>query len=272
MKVIAVRNNKGGVGKSTMTVHLAAGLAIRGHRVGIVDADSQGHSSFIMGVEATNALFDVMVNKAAFDDVVYQFPKDWYAVPDYPAKGELFLLPGSHKTYKIDSELDGRSAFAFLNTVEAFAETYNLDYVLIDTSPSFGSFDAQVHMATDGYIYVTEVNQLSFHGVQSIMQDTEIFIQERRRYLNRDGAVLGVIPNKLRANAKLHRNNLTALVDHFPGLIWPPVTLRVIWEEASQEQQLIYTYAPSGTEARDAWQLVACLEQRIGESWQIVQP
>lgn len=272
MKTIAIRNNKGGVGKSTMTAHLAAGLAIHGKRVGIVDTDSQGHSSFIMGVEATNALYDVIINKARLEDVVYQFPQNWYSVPDYPSKGELFLLPGSHKTYKIDSDLRGNAAFAFLNTVELFGDAYALDYVLVDTSPSFGSFDAQVHMATDAYIYVTEVNQLSFHGVQSIIQDTEIFIQERKKYLNRDGAVLGIIPNKLRVKAKLHRNNLSALVDSFPGLIWSPVTLRVIWEEAAQEQQLLYTYAPSGTEARDAWQLVGCLEQRIGELWTSAQP
>lgn len=272
MKVIACRNNKGGVGKSTITAHLAAGLAIHGNRIGIVDTDSQGHCSFIMGVEATNALYDVMINKVPLNEVVYQFPQNWYSVADYPSKGELFLLPGSHKTYKIDSDLHGRAAFAFLNTVEEFGATYDLDYILVDTSPSFGAFDAQVHMATDAYVYVTEVNQLSFHGIQSIMQDTEIFIQERKKYLGRDGSILGIIPNKLRVKAKLHRNNLTALVDAFPGLIWSPVTLRVIWEEASQEQQLLYTYAPSGTEARDAWQLVSCLEQRIGETWISAQP
>lgn len=269
MKTIAVRNNKGGVGKSTMTSHLAAGLAIHGNRVGIIDADSQGHCSVIMGVEATNALYDVMVNGTALSESVYYFTPDAYSVPDYPSKGELFLLPGSHKTYRIESELEPRSAFAFLDMVEKFGAEFNLDYLLVDTSPSFGAFDALVHMATDGYIYVTEVNSLSFHGVESIMQDAEFFIKDRRRYLNRDGAVLGIIPNKLRANAKLHRRNIEALADGFPGLVWPPVTLRVIWEEAAQVNKLVYTYMPTGTEARDAWQLVGCLEQRISEVWQV---
>jgi cellulose biosynthesis protein BcsQ len=84
----------------------------------------------------------------------------------------------------------------------------------------------------------------------------ERFGVQRRQYLGRDSRIIGIIPNKMRADTRNHRHNISKLAAAFPNLVWPPVTLRTIWTEATNAEELIYTYAPSGPEAADAWRLV----------------
>ena len=74
MRTIAVANRKGGVGKSTVSVHVAAGLATRGHNVLLVDSDPQGHAGFSLGIPPQPGLFNLLVEKKEFQEVVRSIP------------------------------------------------------------------------------------------------------------------------------------------------------------------------------------------------------
>lgn len=256
MKIVAVTNRKGGVGKSTMTTHIAAGLAAKGLNVAIVDTDSQGHASLMLGLPDENGLYAALIEKKPLDQVVRLVSPDVYSTADYPSQGNLYLLPSSDFTYKVPYELKQEETFLFLETLETMGEWLNLDAILIDTNPTLSLFDGSVYLAADGYIYVTECERLSIDGVQSAMQQMTGFSRQRRKYLNRDSRILGIVPNKMRPKTMVHRMNITAIADAFPGVVWPPVTLRTAWVESANLQEMIYKYAPTGQEARDAWQLV----------------
>ncbi len=270
MRTIAIVNRKGGVGKSTMSTHIAAGLATLGYRVALVDTDSQGHSSLLLGMPDENGLFKLLIEKQPLENVVRLVPTDRYAPTDHPPLGELFILPSSEKTHQIPHQLEPDESFLFLQRMEEMAEHFNLDVAIVDTAPTMSPLDSSVYLATDGFIYVTECERLSFDGVQTAIEHMERFGKIRRKYLQRDSRIVGIIPNKLRADTRLHRHNVSQLAEAFPGLVWTPITLRVLWAEATNVSELVYTYAPSGVEARDAWKMVENTVRML-ESWQTAE-
>ena len=256
MKIIAVTNRKGGVGKSTMCTHIAAGLATEGLNVAIVDTDSQGHASLMLAMPDENGLYGALIEKRALEEVVQLVPVEHYSTPDKPSAGNLYLLPSSDKTYKVPFELGQEEAFLFLDTLEAMGEWLKLDAVLIDTNPTLSLFDGAVYLAADGYIYVTECERLSIDGIQSAITQMTNFARQRKKYLHRESQILGIVPNKFRANTLVHRENISQIAQAFPSLVWTPVTLRTAWVEAANLQEPIFKYAPTGQEARDAWNMV----------------
>lgn len=266
MKIIAVTNRKGGVGKTTMATHIAAGLATRGYNVALVDTDSQGHSGLMLGMPEENGLFNVLVKKQPIEDVVSLVPVAHYSTPDLPSEGNLYLLPSSNKTYQIPWELQQDEVFLFLETIEDLGAKANVDVVIIDTHPTLSMFDGAIYMAVDGFIYVTEAERLSFDGVQEAIMQMRRAGKRRKIYLNRDSRVLGIIPNKLRMNTVVHRINSSALAENFPDLVWHPVRLRTAWVEAANLSEMIYVYAPSGREAEDAWRVVSSTEEAL-QTW-----
>ena len=256
MITIAVVNRKGGVGKTTTAVHLAGGLATLGVRVGVIDTDSQGHAALMLGMPEENGLFDVLIENKPLADCARFVPPENYSTADNPSKGALYLLPGAEKTFKIPHELDETKSFAFVELVDNFATLYNLDAIVVDTNPTMSKLDGAVWLATDAYLYVVECERLSFDGLIKAIDQLKGFATQRKRYLRRDSFVLGIVPNKVRTNTELHRYNLSILAQQFGNLVWSPITLRTGWASATNSQQLIYTYSPTGQEAKDAWDIV----------------
>lgn len=252
MKIITVTNRKGGVGKTTMAVHIAAGLANRGLNVGLIDTDSQGHAALFLDMEEENGLFQTLIEKQPLEEVVRIVPPGHYTLNPDEATGNLFLLPSSEKTYKIPYELDAEDAFAFLEMAEDFAAKANLDVIVIDTNPTLSMFDGAVYMATDGFIYVTECEALSFDGIAKATEQVANLSRQRRRYLQRETRILGVIPNKLKANTVLHRKNIAELAQTYTDIVWSPITHRIAWAESAQAHRTVYVYAPDEQEATDA--------------------
>lgn len=269
MKVIAVTNRKGGVGKSTVATSLAAGLATRGWRIGVVDTDSQGHAALIFSMPEANGLYNVMIGKGALSQHVWEVPPAHYSTPDYPAVGALYLLPSSDQTYKIPAELQQHESFLFLETLENMAAQFNLDHIIVDTNPTMTMFDGAVYMASDAYLYVTECARLSMDGVERAIQQMLQMRVARLRFLNRETRVMGIIPNKYRGGTLNHRENVKLLDEHFPGQVWPPLMLSTRYEQSQESLQPIFTFAPTSRQAAEMWQLVGRTEEAL-HVWQPV--
>lgn len=263
-KIVAVTNRKGGVGKSTMSTHIAAGLAAAGLKVGLIDTDSQGHAGLMLGMPDENGLYSALIEKKPLHEVVRAVPIGSYMPPDTESQGGLYLLPSSDRTYKIPFELGQEENFLFLETLEAMGEWLNLDVIFIDTNPTMNLFDGSIYLAADAYIYVTECERLSLDGVQSAITQMTRFGKQREKYLGRRSEILGIIPNKFRANTQVHRMNISSVANALPGKVWQPVTLRTAWVEAANLQEMIYHYAPNGQESRDAWQVVRKTMEALG--------
>lgn len=258
MKTIAVTNRKGGVGKTTWAVHIAAGLAAKGHRIGLIDTDSQGNAGLILGLPEADGLFNVLIEKQPLGKWVLDASEKRPSAPGAQS-GKLFVLPSSAKTYRIPYNLQQEDIFAFLDLTEEYAEQCKLDAIVIDTAPTMSMFDGAIYLAADAYIYVTECERMSLDGLISAEEQMRGMIVQRQRFLNRTSEIVGVIPNKMRQTL-VHRRNIEALQSHFGALCWEPIPLGTLWTEASNSEQTVFTYAPAYREAQIAWDIVNKVE------------
>lgn len=267
MSVITITNRKGGVGKTTLSTHLAAGLATIGYHVALVDTDSQGHCAATLQMPREDGLYQAMVQKTPIDQVIRHVPPENYSTPDMSSKGALYLLPSADFTHKIPYELDQTDAFAFLQAMDDLRSQYKLHAVVVDTNPTLTALDSYIYMASDAYIYVTEAERLASEAVDRAIQQMRRFAEHRERYLKRKSTVLGVVPNKIRPQTSAHQAGFAELQEAYGDLLWSPLHMRTVWVEASMVGQLVYNYAPSSNAATEAWEMVRTAIERL-QQWQ----
>lgn len=269
-RVICVTNRKGGVGKTLIATHLAAGLAAWGLRVGLIDTDSQAHAGIAFDIEGTDGLYNVLIHDQDLASQIVEVPAERFW-SETPAQGRLVLLPGGWNTYRIPHELEQHESFKFMEMVDELVERLGLDVVIIDTNPTMSMFDGAVYMAADGFLYVTECEALAFEGLHAALEQAGNFARTRRRYLNRETRILGIVPNKMRASTLLHRKNIEDLVavhGRFDrgGLVMHPVMLRTVISEAGNLREPVFVYAPASDESNELLRVVQQVREGI-ERW-----
>jgi chromosome partitioning protein len=181
IKIIPIINNKGGVGKTTTTVNLAAGLVQEGKHVLVVDLDSQGSASLALGIdrqELEPSSAAVLFGEVAVED----------AIRTTSTPG-LDVLTGSLKLADVDSRLsgtDGRER-RLMNRLEPIMDGY--DIILIDCAPSTSLLTVNALVAADAFIIPVSPSYLSLEGVISLGD----VVKNVRIGLGQAAPVLGVL-------------------------------------------------------------------------------
>jgi len=247
MKIITLLNEKGGVGKTTLATHIATGLAIRGHRVIVADADPQGHATVALGINRTPGLYNLLVREESFRDNLQLVNPSTYEVPGQQVKGQLYVVPGNHETRAIPlMTSDG------LIVLKRFAELRDyVDVVIFDTSPTPSLLHASIYMATNSIIYPTECEFLSLDGLKMSLQHKDSIQPTREQWGLPNLEVLGIVPMKYRSSTVLHSHNLESLQRHYTDKVWEPLTLGTIWGEASQRRRPVFHLAPESRAAEE---------------------
>lgn len=182
MRIIAVMNQKGGVGKTTTSVNLAAGLAAHGRKVCLVDLDPQGHASLHLGVEAFNGtatIYDVFAGTRTFS----QSKK--------LADSNLWVIPSNIDLAAAEVELSGenRKEFILREAMESDADIGNLDYVIFDCPPSLGVLTINALTAATEVFIPLQPHFLALQGLSKLFETTALV----KRRLNRDLRVSGIV-------------------------------------------------------------------------------
>lgn len=218
-RVIAVASHKGGVGKTTTTLHLAAAMVETGAAVLAVDLDPQGCLTFALGYDpdaADPSLHDVVAGRAALVDTVLQHDEMDLVPANLDLSGaELALLgrPGRERVL--------RDALADL------VDSY--DVVLLDCPPSLGVLTVNALTAADEVVIPVQCETLAHRGVGQLL-DT---IDDVVRLTNPDLAVRGIIATRFDARAAHAREVLRDLVARYGlALVGPPVRSSVHFAEA----------------------------------------
>jgi chromosome partitioning protein len=258
MKVITLLNEKGGVGKTTIATHVAAGLAIRGYRVLLIDADPQGHSTKLMGNKEFGGLYRLVAQEAEFNQVL-RLPEAEVYAGQYKTEGKLYLLPGNLETRAIPLVVsDGMLLHERLQEVEDY-----IDVVVIDTSPTPSLLQVMIFLATDYVLFPTQCEGLSLDGLaKSTFRTTENNGQRKGYGLNKI-KMLGVQPTMFDARTNAHTLGLGQINSHFQSMAWEPMAMRTVWRDASMALRSVFAYAPSHEATEEAWCLIDRIQKGI---------
>ncbi len=255
MIVMTFANEKGGVGKTTVATTIAAGMAARGLRVLLIDADAQGHATFGMGLKLAPGFYDLMVRDAEWKDVLKIVAPERYTIVGTAGSshtGMLAMLPGNGETQLIASKVDKIDLMA-----ERLDElTDHLDVVIFDTSPTPSLLHGAIYLATDVLIYPTVCETYSINGLLSTIRNRQTFDRTRQNMFGREIAFGGIIPTMYRGQTVEHSENRKQLLERYGELVWEPVAERITWPEATAARVPVYNAAPNSAAAEDAWKLI----------------
>lgn len=252
MKVITLSNEKGGVGKTTLALHLAAGMAIKGQRVMIIDADAQANATAGLGLNEEPGFYDLLVRGAGWRDVVRVLPADMYESETEKSRGLLAIVPGNGETQLIAQKID--DAYALSDRLRELGNS--IDIVIIDTSPTPSLLHGAIYLATDAILYPTLCETFSLQGLVKTMKHRDRFAKNRERLTGQTIHTLGIVPMMYRAKTVEHSENLKELERQFGKMVWKPLPLRITWSEAAALRRPIFNVAPTSSAAQDAWTVV----------------
>ncbi len=245
MQTITLLNEKGGVGKTTLATHIAAGLANQGKRVVLIDTDAQAHATLAFGLAKEPGMYQLMVRKAHWNEVLRGVSPDLYSLEQ--TKGALFLLPSNIETRAIPLMIDDVTLFRTrLQELEN-----HIDVVVIDTPPTPSMLHGSAYLATDYVIYPTKCEYWSFDGlIESLARREQI--NDRKQSLGfGEIKTLGIIPTLHRSNTVEHTENLQELKQRYGDLVWRPLHMRTAWTEATRVMQTVWMLDPEGGAAKE---------------------
>lgn len=231
-KIIAITNQKGGVGKTTTSVNLSACVASEGHRVLVVDADPQGNASSGLGVRvksATPTIYEVMAGEVELRQ----------ALVGTRVK-TLSVLPADIRLAGAEIELAGVEAREHVLAEALVPAQDEFDYIFIDCPPSLGLITLNALCAADGVLIPIQCEYYALEGVSALMGT----IQKVQK-INRRLAIEGVVLTMLDARTNLGIQVAQEVRKVFKGKVYDTVVPRnVRLGEAPSHGLPIHLYDP----------------------------
>ncbi len=255
MKVITLSNEKGGVCKSTMAIHIAAGLAIKGKHVLLIDTDPQGMVGYYFGMTPPDHYYMLVTKQVVWDSVLYLLPGEYYEPPTQQSVGSLSLVMSNKQTRNIVEDVSDVSVLR--SRLQALHGQF--DVVIIDTAPTPSLAQSLIYAATDAIVYPTELARPSLQSLFNSIESREGMAVEH----GRDIAMWGIIPTKTRLQTVEHEENHKLLSQKFRNHIWPGTALAVVWEEAAGVERTLFAYAPRSQGAGEMWAIVDRVENAL---------
>lgn len=259
--VVGLLNEKGGVGKTTVAYHLAAGLAHHGRRVLLIDADAQACATEGMGVEPDKrrGFFCVVAQDAEWSDHIVSIKPDVWS--DGQPCGKLLLCPGSVATQAIPTLVQEPKLLT--DRINDLRES--VDVVVIDTSPTPSMLNVLIWSAMTHVLIPTEMEIPSLRSVANTMQriDEVNGLRERVSIGMPPIQLMGIQPNKVHPRTNAHSYGLKVTLSEYKRHVWPSLPVRTVWRDASWHSKSLFAYAPDDVATMEAWSMVDRVMRRL---------
>ncbi len=247
MRTIAVMNQKGGVGKTTTAVSLAAALGERGVRVLLIDLDPQASASAWLGAQDDGrALLEALTEERSLAELAR------------PSVSEgVEIVPSGPELARAERALAGDvGAVAILRDAVAKLPKKRWNYVLLDTPPSLGSLASAALLAVREVLIPVEASSMAVAGLAAMLETVK-----RAGRLNPDLQVAGIVACRVDGRTRIGREVPELLAQKFPDLTRKShVRESVRFREAWAHRQPITQFDPGGPGAEDYRALAAELE------------
>ena len=232
-RIFTVANQKGGVGKTTTTVNIAAAMAMGGLRVLVIDLDPQGNASTALGVEHRDSagVYEVLMGNTSMSEVVKKvagFPAlDCVSSNTSLANAEINLVSMVARELQLKAAIDEVSA--------------NYDYIFIDCPPSLGLLTINAFAASKELLIPIQTEYYALEGLSQLLETYSVVKKRLNPNLNLSTIVLTMFDSRTRLS-----NDVAANVRaHFPNeLIDVPIPRAVRVSEAPSYSQTVMTYDP----------------------------
>lgn len=258
-RIFTISNQKGGVGKTTTTVNIAAAFARHGLKVLVIDLDPQGNASTALGVDHTSevpSVYDVLIDDFPLEDVIQKSPEadTLYCVPStiHLAGAEIELVSQVAREHRLRTALD-----EFVDRARKSKEPW--DYIFIDCPPSLGL------LTINGFVAATEVMipiQCEYYALEGLSQLLGS-IRLIQKHLNPTLELSTILLTMFDGRTNLANQVADDVREHFPSQVLKAVIPRAVRiSEAPSFGQTVITYDPSGIGAVSYLEAAAEIAQR----------
>jgi chromosome partitioning protein len=206
--IIAIANQKGGVGKTTTAINLAAALVEKGLRTLLVDLDPQGNASTGLGIapsQRAKTTYDLLIEEAPLAEIILQ-----------TATPGLFLCPATPDLSSADVELVSREKRSFLlhdALRQPDVSKFNLDFILIDCPPSLNLLTVNAMVACDAVLVPLQTEFFALEGLSQLMLTIREIRQNANPTLRIEGVVLTMHDARNRLSQQVEADARQALGD-----------------------------------------------------------
>ncbi len=259
-RIFTVSNQKGGVGKTTTTVNIAAALASAGLNVLVIDIDPQGNASTALGIEHhadVDSIYDVLINDLPLKDVVAP-------CPDIP---NLICAPAT--IHLAGAEIELVSLVAREQRLRRAIDVYSkerekngegrLDFIFIDCPPSLGLLTVNAFCAASEVLIPIQCEYYALEGLSQLLKNIEMI----QKHLNADLVVSTILLTMYDGRTNLAAQVASEVRQHFPEQVLGAVVPRSVRiSEAPSYQQTVMTYDPSSSGALSYMEAAAEIAER----------